>query len=379
MSTLNITQQDKMMDLLVHRQAALDKAKIGLMSKPDSAFFTTICFSLKHIWDESIPTAATNGSYIKFNTAFFMSLSPEERIFLLIHESMHVAYLHMARLMGRNHQKFNKAADHVINLMLIARGFKMPTGGLADPQYIGLNTEEVYDLLPDPDPSKEYDCDIQEGEGTLEEVQAQIEDILIRASIQSKMQNDAPGTIPGEIEIFLQKLLDPKLPWNRILSKYLLNFAKNDYSMRKPNRRFFPKHYLPSLYNETLMDIAVAADISGSVTDEEFKVIASETHGILKNMRPKEIKLIQFDTEIKSVDSLKTAHDLSQVEFKGRGGTDIDPVLNWTNENKPQLLLVFTDGGFSFSSLTTKVPTIWLIHNNPNFTAPFGKVIHYSI
>ena len=64
---------------------ALNKAKIRLMSTPDSAFFTTVCFSLKHIWDESIPTAATNGKEIRFNPDFFMSLNTDEQVFLLLH------------------------------------------------------------------------------------------------------------------------------------------------------------------------------------------------------------------------------------------------------------------------------------------------------
>ena len=38
---------------------ALDKAKIALMTKPDSVFFCEIAFSLKYKWDESVPTAAT--------------------------------------------------------------------------------------------------------------------------------------------------------------------------------------------------------------------------------------------------------------------------------------------------------------------------------
>lgn len=39
-------------------QQAMNKAKIALMSREDSAFFTTVCFSLKHIWDNTIPTSS---------------------------------------------------------------------------------------------------------------------------------------------------------------------------------------------------------------------------------------------------------------------------------------------------------------------------------
>lgn len=359
-------------------QIALDKAKISLMSKPDSVFFTTVCFSLKHIWDDSIPTAATNGIDIKFNPEFFMSLTIEERVFLLLHESMHVAFLHMDRLETRDRKKWNVAADHVINLMLLGRGFKMPKNGLADYKYSGLSTEEVYNLLPSQE-NNDVDLDIQAAEGDPVELQQAIEDIIIRASIQSKMQGEDAGNIPGEIQIFLNGLLKPKLPWNRILQKYIQNLTKCDYSFRKANRRFFPEFHLPSLHSESLMDLVIAVDSSGSVSDDEFNQFITETTSIFKMMKPEKITLIQFDTQIKSIDPIKNIQELSKVEFFGRGGTDICPVINWANDNKPKLLMVFSDGDFDFEGHVSEVDTIWLIHNNPNFKANKGKVIHYKV
>lgn len=357
---------------------ALDMAKIQLMSRPDSAFFTTVCFSMRHLWDNTIRTACTDGTSISFNPDFFMELDGEERVFLLLHEAMHVAYLHMDRLKDRDHARWNVAADHVINLMLIARGFRMPKMGLADPQYRGMSTEEVYNLLPKQDESK-VDMDLMESDKPSEELRKDIEEILVRASIQSKMADEGIGSIPGEIEIFLEKLLNPKLPWNRILQKYLHSMNKTDYSFRKPNRRFFPKHILPSLWGNSLMDIAIAVDASGSVTTSDFTQFISETHCILRMMKPEKITLIQFDTEIKSVDEVRSISELAKVTFSGKGGTLIRPIFEWAEEHKPQLLLVFTDGGFEFFGLESKINTVWLIHNNQKFTAPFGKIIHYEV
>ena len=359
-------------------QQAMNKAKIQLMSRPDSVFFTTVCFSLKHIWDNTIPTACTNGKEIRFNPEFFMKQTPEQRVFLLLHESMHVAYLHMERLQTRNGPKWNVAADHVINLMLIEREFKMPKGGLADKRYSGMSTEEVYKLLPEQDP-KTVDMDLRPSEETDEVLQKEIQEILVRASIQSKMQGDSIGSIPGEIQIFLDRLLSPKLPWDRILKRYLQSLSKSDYTFRKPNRRHFPKYHLPSLYNHSLRNIAVAVDTSGSVSTEEFTQFISEVHNIMKMMKPDKLTLVQFDTEIKSVHPVKSVKDLAKVTFSGRGGTYIPCVYAWATENKPQLLLVFTDGYFRFPSIQPKVETLWLIHNNPEFTAPHGKVIHYEV
>ena len=358
---------------------AYDLAKIGMMTKPDTAFFTTIVFSLRLIWDWNLPTAATDGSSIRVSPVFFMSLSPEERIFLLVHEAMHVALLHMTRLADRKHRKWNIACDHYINLLLIERGFKMPNNGLADPQYKGLSSDEIYARLPDPPPSDTSPLDLEMPTQPPEDLSDEVADILTRAAIQSKLQNEPSGSIPGDIEIFLDRLLNPKLPWQRILQKYIQNLSKHDYSWRKPNRRFFPQYYLPSMHNEKLMDIAIAVDASGSVSDKDFNVFVSETHGILKMMKPDKITLIQFDKIIKSVNEIGSIRDLMNVTFIGRGGTRIEPVMEWAAENKPKLLLIFTDGEFRFYQDDYKTNTVFLIHNHPRFKSPYGKVIHYEI
>jgi predicted metal-dependent peptidase len=356
---------------------AKSKALIYLMARPDTTFFTTIVFSLTYKWDETIPTACTNGTWVKLNPQFFMNMTMEEQAFLMVHEACHVAYMHADRLHTRDHSKFNIAADHVINLMLIERGMKMPKSGLADRQYTGMSAEEVYNLLPPP--PEDFDSDLEPSDVPTEELQQQVDDILMRAAIQSQMDNDKPGTIPGEIQIYLDNLLKPKLPWKTILSRYIKALSKNDYTYRKPNRRFFPEYYLPSLYSEKLINIAVAVDTSGSVTDEEFKRFVSEVHGILRMMKPESLTFIQFDTVIHSVTPIRNVVDLMNTTFHGRGGTCVEDLLNWAEKNKPQLLLVFTDGHFRFQRSEDSANLVWLIHSNPKFVAPFGKTIHYTV
>jgi predicted metal-dependent peptidase len=361
-------------------ETALMKAKVSLMKRNDSAFFTTLAFSLQHTFDPTIRTACTNGQQIRYNPSFFMALTKEERIFLILHETLHCALMHMDRGITLDPARYNIAADHVINLMLIDRGFTMPACGLADPRYTGLSTDEVYKLLPkNAKDETGFGQDLEEPCVSNETLRETMQDILIRASIQSQMNEDKAGTIPGDIQIFLNKLLNPKLPWNRILAKYLHAFSKNNFTFKRPNRRFFPEHYLPSLFSQNLDRIAIAIDTSGSVSDKDFLGFITETHSILRMMNPKEITFIQFDHGIRAIDSVKNVRDLMGLKFTGRGGTEITEVLNWTNTHKPQLLLVFTDGYFDFENASTKVPTIWLIHGNPEWEAPFGKVIHYEI
>lgn len=359
---------------------ALNKAKIQLMSREDSAFFTHLAFSLKHEWDDRRRTAATDGRTIWFNPKFFMSLSTAEQIFLLLHEAMHVAYLHMIRIGEREHKRWNKANDYVINLQLVDRNFQMPTGGLLDRAFAGMSSEQVYDLLP-VGSAEDMDMDLVPGEGDelSDEITREVQDILVRANIQSKMAGDKPGTVPGDIQVYLDNLLNPKLPWNRLLSKYLHAFAKNDYSWKKLNRRFFPTHYLPGLCGERLIDLAIAIDISGSVSDADFKAFVTEIASILRMMNPDKITVIQFDTMLQHVDEVKNVKELLALKFTGGGGTTIGPVMQWAKEKHPQLLLVFSDGEFSMPQIKPPNETLWVIHNNERFKPPFGKVIHYKL
>lgn len=360
-------------------QKALDKAKIQLMARPDSAFFTTVCFSMKHLFSDEIPTACTDGTTIKFNPDFFLRLDIKQQLFVLVHETLHVCFMHMLRRGSREPRRWNVAGDYVINQLLHDRGYTLTEGALYAPQYAGMSTEQVYDLLEDqPLPPCDMDIVGSEGSKPKEELENEISNILVRAAIQSKLQNNTPGSIPSDIQIYLDNLLNPKLPWHQILRKYTNQLAKADYSFRRPNRRFFPDNYLPSLHSETLMNIAIAVDSSGSVSDADFKQFVSEVYTILKRLKPKEITLIQFDCSIKSIDKVTSPADLMKLKFTGRGGTDIEPVMEWADQHKPQLLLLFSDGEFYFRRTSYKPPMVWLIHNNEPFTAPFGKVIHYK-
>ena len=97
-------------------QKQLDRAKLELMTNKDMAFITTVCFSMKHEWDDSISTACTNGVFIKYNTAYWLDKDADQQLFMVLHETWHVAFAHMGRLQGRNMRAWNVAADYVITL-----------------------------------------------------------------------------------------------------------------------------------------------------------------------------------------------------------------------------------------------------------------------
>ena len=378
---------------------AMNKAKIALMTRPDSVFFSTVFFNLTREWSTEVPQLGIDGTTIKFNPEYFLSLDRDVRVSTMVHQAMHIAYMHPMRVGGRDIKKYCAAADYVINLQLKDRGFKIPNNWLCDEKFRGKSVEEVYNLMEDDDTPPNYQPDFTpEGapspsggdsdggdnpgnHAAREKAQQQedkINEILMNATAQSQMAGEKAGSVPGDIDIHMEKFLNPKLPWDQILRKYLKAIDKTDYSFKKPNRRYAPEHILPGLQGEAMIDLVMAIDVSGSTSDQDVQNCMNEVNGIFKKLKPKKIRLLPFDTVIRDEITVRNVNELSRVTFTGRGGTLIEPVLNWTNEKKPEVMIIFSDGGFSFSNVRTDIPVIWLIYDDKSFTAPFGKVIHYE-
>lgn len=362
-------------------EGQLSKAKIELMAKPDTAFFVSICMGLVHLF-APVGTACTNGRWIKYDPEFWQKQSRSQQVGLMLHKLLHVAFNHMDRLKERDASRWNVACDYVINLMIIDRGFQLPEGGLLDEQYRDMSAEQVYHSL-EPEDCQDAPDHLEPPDGPPEEWAEELDQILTQAKIQSEAHEDAPGTIPGEIEFYLQRLLTPKLSLKHQLKRYFNDFARNDYTYAKRNPRF-RKVIMPTMHSPSMGEVAVAVDASYSVTDDEFDRQIGEVGGIIRDTKPDKLTLIAFDREIRSEANVKNLRELSRVKFAGRGGTSIAPVMEWANERKPRVLVVFSDGGFHFTTNTPKprVPVLWLIYNDPTFELPsraWGKVIHFTI
>lgn len=367
---------------------AMSKAKIHLMSSAGAAFLAHCTLSMEHVWDNSVQTAATDGWKCYYNVDFFMKQRPAQRVGLILHEVMHPAMFHFERVGSRNFDAWNEAGDHVNNLFILEAGYELPDGALADRQFRGMTVEQVYDHImknggPKLDP-KWKDMKPKPGKGQKKiandkAMKQHWDNILLSADAVNKAQKAKAGKVPGGLQIYIDGLLKPEILWHRILARFMNKFKKTNYTMRKPNRRYRPQFLLPSQFSEAICDITVAVDTSGSVTNKQFHHFVSETAAIIRNLRPDNLHFIQFDTKIKGEPAvLRDLRDLQQVKFTGRGGTRIDPVMAYAKKKKPSVLIIFSDGEFTSPSIDPKVPVLWITHKNPDFTAPFGKVIHYK-
>ena len=91
------------------------------------------------------PLAAVNGVSIFINVEEWNKQTFKEKLFVALHEWMHIALMHSKRLRTRQHRMYNYACDFAINSMIVddMKQFDMPPG-LYDISYKNKSSEEIY-------------------------------------------------------------------------------------------------------------------------------------------------------------------------------------------------------------------------------------------
>jgi len=392
----------------MNRNEMLNRVKVMLMDPADKnknacpVFYSSILFSLKLQWTDQVPTAGVDGKTLFINEAWFCAITLLQAVGLLAHEVLHIALRHLDYFVDFNLKYFdvkteqriwNIAADHVINLLLIKAGYHLPPGGCYDDRFKDMSTLQVYKIihaehkakpsipldggtdiiyLPDGDSAK----DVRD----LGNLRAHITDIIMKAAMTSSVAGEHAGSIPGGILRELDELINPKLPFEVMLTNYMTVYANDDYSYATVNRRYLPEFILPGSRSEHLCNLACIFDASGSVTEHEFSSYANGVRMIMEQLEPEKITLVEFDTQVRGVRDITQDCNIRDIDFNGGGGTQIGPVIDWIAKNKPEVSLIFTDGDFNEVPMDhIKTDIIWVISNNPNFKTKYGKVFHYQI
>lgn len=362
-----------------HVKNEISYAKVRLFNQSNMVFTSSLCSMLETVLTDEVPYGATNGKQLLINPKTFVELTDSEQVFLLAHETLHVAYLHTLRKDDRDHQIFNMACDYVINLELVNQGMSMIQGSLLNRNYRGMSSEEVYDLLSKdnkPKPNNALGNDIiPSDESATDEITAKI----IQAVHQAQRSNNY-GSVPDSVKRYIDSLHKPKVNWKAVLKRFMLNAGKADYSWKKPRKKLLNQGiYLPSINSFGLGKVTFAIDTSGSVDDKMFSQFISEIHHVFKQLNPDSIDLMLFDTSVKVHKPINSINELNKVELVGCGGTDLIDTLEKYTKTNSKALIVITDGYFNTRLTNPKKPVLWVIFNNPRFTASFGKVIHFKL
>jgi predicted metal-dependent peptidase len=136
-----------------------------------------------------------------------------------------------------------------------------------------------------------------------------------------------------------------------------------------------PSFYLPSRYSDTLNNLTIAIDTSGSMTDEFLVEILTEIQYINETLKPQNLTVLDCDSRIHNIHHVTDSSSILEYEFTGGGGTSFKPVIKYCNENDTNLLVYFTDLEAQQITDEQPFPIIWVCSTD-HAPAPIGETIY---
>ena len=375
-------------------------ARVGLLLR--HPFFGNMATRLKIVdGSDWCPTAATDGRHIFYNRDFFEPLSIKQIEFVIGHEILHNVFDHMSRRDGRKPKVFNIACDYNVNGQLVRDkiGDPIPTIKMYhDPAYYGMGSEEIYDKLMDEMDEQQLDEIGQmldehvdwesnpNGSNRPQYTKDELKKIRdeIREATMSAAQAAGAGNTPANVARLIKELTEPKMNWREILRQQIQSTIKHDFSFMRRNRKGWHMNaILPGTNFSETIDICIAIDMSGSISDTQASDFLSEIKGIMQEYQDFKIKLWCFDTQVYNEQEFDgfSMDEFDHYEVKGGGGTDFDANWEYMKEHdiNPKKFIMFTDG-YPFGSWgdETYCDTVFIIHGTTTIVPPWGEYAYYD-
>jgi len=141
---------------------------------------------------------------------------------------------------------------------------------------------------------------------------------------------------------------------------------------------------MPSMENETIGEVIVAIDTSGSIGNRELTEFATELASICDLVSPDVVRIIWWDADVHGEQVFKPdqyQNIASLLKPLGGGGTEVSCVSKYINEKKlsAEAVIVFTDG-YVENNIEWNItpPTLWMITQNRSLDVPVGKKVMFG-
>lgn len=373
----------------------IERAHIDLMKSPQFVAYSGILMIGEVKIKDEIPTACTNGKNVYYGRKFVESLTDSDLRGVVIHEAKHKMYRHLLtwkHLSKINHDKANRACDYVINLEIMEEGeqsnqfITLPKGCLIDKKFKGMDSGQVFHLLPDEDgDGKGYSFDIHDWDGAEDMTEEEREELASEIDQAIRQGAILAGKVGGKLNRSFDDLMSAKVNWKDALREFVSAVCqgKDDSTWRKPNRRWLQHDiYMPTQISETMGRVVVGVDTSGSIQGAILNRFLSEVSSIMENVNPEQVDLLYWDSEVAGheVYGMNDADKMRQsTKPKGGGGTSPSCVTKYMHKHKiePVCAIMLTDGfvGSDWGK-NWNCPVLWVIVDNPNTNAPNGQTIH---
>lgn len=377
-------------------------------------FYGLLLMHMIYSIDEGCKTAYTDGVRIAFSPFFLEELSDKELDYVLMHEILHVVLQHCLRGEYKDNERYNIAADIVINstimhenddkassITLSKYGESMHIAPDGKEGYL-YTAEEVYEMLQSKQKifdsgnkksnAKRWDDHSQWGKF---EEDSKLRDVWVKnfaeccEAVKVRDASNNRGTLPMFAQRMLEKLKKPQTDWRTILNDFIQEEIC-DYSFSPPDRRFQDSpFFLPDFNemgkNDNVSDILFFIDTSGSISDNDMTTAYSEIKGAIDQYDGKlQGWLGFFDAAIIEPKPFSSFEEFNVIKPAGGGGTDFQIIFEYVNqhmkEKEPNCIIILTDGYAPFpkEELANDIPVLWLI-NNQDVTPPWGKVARFTV
>ena len=385
----------------------VDKVNLSLMEDKEN-FYGYFLFQMGREIRFDITSATSinfkDAKYVMyFNPIIFLELNMEQMQSTIKHEILHVLSQHLIRLKDFKDKystlALNLAMDVVVNQCLdclcpysitleyINNKYNLNLEKFKTFEYylekiqteLDLQEENDEGEIVDNNENVAVDFDAEKTHDIWEEC-IEIDEKTLRDFTEKFADNAKKGSVPTYIENMIKSLKNSKgeLPWNLYLKKLMGTIEANKKkTITRRNRRQPNRLDLRGELRGHKAEIAVAIDISGSISDEEFKQAIKEVLTIVKSHN-QEITIIECDKEIKRTYKVKSPKDIKERVASG-GGTKFLPVFEYANNKKINLLIYFTDGkGEEKLEIKPRgYKTLWVISGRGeklSLQEPFGVV-----
>jgi len=381
---------------------------------------------------DHVPTMAIgpDGTLV-LNAEFVSNLSEPELRGGLAHEVLHPAMHFFQRLGAKDIRLFNCAHDYAINLIIhefvsghLENSIKLPEGGLLNTKYAQMAAEEIYAQFPrvkisgsgggkgkgqkggqsqgnsggqgqDPgegEGSMPGDCrpdlsstpegkDSAAGDASATERLKRDWQIAVQAAAQVHESQKGRGNLPGALQIMINEMLNPKVHWAEVLSRWLGENAGNpDLTYQRPSRRSESVgEILIGRRKRNYPDVTILWDTSGSMAGEE-KIIFPEIAYMCEDLDLR-LRVIIIDAAIHAdLVDVQEAQTIAE-NVKGGGGSDFCPAFRRLDEERnDSVVIAFTDGYIGVPQVAPESlkGIVWVItqRGSDPTHGKYGEVLH---
>lgn len=399
-------------------------------------FFGSIVANVDYRVSNNISIAATNGKVIFYNPEILEELSVSEQTFVFAHEICHIAFNHILRSEGKDHDTWNIATDAVINAFLKRDGLKMVKGGVDMADAINYDAEQLYEKLLKEKQQQNNQLSGSDGQNLGEgkrdighdthsmwdetikkhkEEQAKknrkesLFDKLFnrdkhdKCEKQNEIEKKQEGMKQlGEKEAF-KKNLEEKNKILEELKKALSREAMGpgsltnrdirnitDIGRAKPliDWRYVLREAIKydvdwSYRNATIENGVISANLEEQPMPETEIVLdtsGSINETLLKNflreckniLQHSKLKVGCFDTKFYGFHEIRTEEDIENMKFEGGGGTNFNIAVG-AFSRRVENKIIFTDGDAYMPDMS--LDAIWIVFGGIKINPKGGKVI----